>query len=81
MKLRAGKITLDMAQLPAPPPARHRAVVDALLSAFDLADFDRLLASIGKRREVISTANGLRRIVADVVAEAERGRLIKSATS
>ncbi len=48
------------------------AFINALLDAFDLASFDRMIRTIGKRREALTTANGLRAIAFDVVQVAQR---------
>ena len=48
-------------------------LVNALVVAFDLAGFDRMLrAECGRSRERITTASGLDEIVGDVVDSAER---------
>ena len=54
-------------------PEDASAITSALLDAFDLAAFDRmLLTRVGRRREQITTANGLTQIVTDVVQHAIR---------
>ena len=58
-------------------------LADALIGAFDAASFDRMLRQFGKSREEITTANGLRNVVWDVLEAAERenwlGELKRSA--
>lgn len=48
-------------------------LINALISAFNLASFDRMLQlQCNREREEISTANGLRQIIFEVVGAAER---------